>query len=72
MEEWRYAELSFRGMEFTTTYGGEDEEILLSSPSMIYEGALYKGIFSADSFNKSEIVRSYLPKGKPHSNGSYS
>lgn len=71
MEEWRYAELSSKGMEFTITYGGENEGVLLSSPSMAYEGAFYKGIFSKDSFNKNEIVRSYLPKGKPHSSGSY-
>jgi hypothetical protein len=57
MEEWRYAELSSKGMEFTPTYGGKEKEILLSSPSMTYEGTFYKGIFSTGSFNKSEVVR---------------
>ncbi|MBX9786003.1 MAG: DUF2608 domain-containing protein [Alphaproteobacteria bacterium] len=65
MEEWRYAELSSKGMEFTPTYGGKEKEVLLSSPLMTYEGTFYKGIFSTGSFNKSEIVRSYLQKENP-------
>lgn len=65
MEEWRYAELSSKGMEFTLTYGAKEKEILLSSPSMTYEGTFYKGIFSTGSFNKSEIVRLYLQKENP-------
>lgn len=65
MEEWRYAELSSKGMEFTPIYGGKEKEILLSSPSMPYEGTFYKGIFSTGSFNKSEIVRAYLQKENP-------
>lgn len=65
MEEWRCAELSSKGIEFTPTYGGKEKEILLSSPSMPYEGTFYKGIFSTGSFNKSEIVRSYLQKENP-------
>lgn len=66
MEEWRYAELSAKGMEFTPTYGGKDKEVLLSSPlSMPYEGTFYKGIFSTGSFNKSDIVCSYLQKENP-------
>lgn len=65
MEEWRYAELSSKGLEFTPTYRGKEKEILLSSPSMTYEGTFYKGIFSTGSFNKSEIVHSYLQKEGP-------
>lgn len=65
MEEWRYAELSSKGMEFTPTYGAKEKEILLSSPSMTYESTFYKGIFSTGSFNKSEIVRLYLQKENP-------
>ena len=52
-------------MEFTPTYGGKEKEILLSSPAMTYAGTFYKGIFSTGSFNKSDIVRSYLQKEKP-------